>query len=127
MHTIILALLGLGALVPQALADDTLSTKGFSLCMQNSDISVQKLDVSYSKSTQQVVFDVAGSSAKEQYVTASLVVTAYGNEIYTKTFDPCGTEIHVDQLCPGKDVPGGTTDLAQDGRDMSTWFLVFNG
>ncbi|KAJ5475024.1 hypothetical protein N7539_008090 [Penicillium diatomitis] len=100
MRTIILTLLGLGALVPQALADDTLSTKGFSLCMKDSDIAVQKLDVSYSKSTRKVVFDVAGSSAKEQYVTASLVVTAYGHEIYTRTFDPCGTDIHVDQLCP---------------------------
>ncbi|KAJ6089964.1 hypothetical protein N7467_005180 [Penicillium canescens] len=99
MRNFIWALLGL-AVLPQALAGDTLSTNGFNLCMTDSTIKVQKLDVSYSRSTKIVTFDVAGTSAKEQYVTASLSVTAYGNNIYTKEFDPCGTEIHVAELCP---------------------------
>jgi hypothetical protein len=99
MRNFIWALLGL-AVVPQALAGDTLSTNGFDLCMTDSTIKVQKLDVSYSRSSQVVVFDVAGTSAKEQYVRATLSVTAYGNNIYSKEFDPCGTEIHVAQLCP---------------------------
>ncbi|KAJ5762502.1 uncharacterized protein N7511_005884 [Penicillium nucicola] len=99
MRNIIWALLGL-AVVPQALAGDTLSTNGFDLCMTDSTIKVQKLDVSYSRSSQVLTFDVAGTSAKEQYVTATLSVTAYGNNIYSKEFDPCGTEIHVSQLCP---------------------------
>lgn len=98
------ALLGL-AIVPQALAADTLSTNGFNLCMTDSAINVQKMNVTYTRSTGVVVFDVAGTNAIEQKVSASVSVTAYGHEIYSKEFDPCGTDIHVDQLCP---VPKGT-------------------
>lgn len=98
------ALLGL-AIVPQALAADVLSTDGFDLCMTDSAINVQKMDVTYTRSTGVVVFDVAGTNAMEQKVSASITVTAYGNEIYSKEFDPCGSEIHVEQLCP---VPKGT-------------------
>ncbi|KAJ5138907.1 uncharacterized protein N7515_003755 [Penicillium bovifimosum] len=98
------ALLGL-AIVPQALAGDTLSTSGFNLCMTDSAINVQKLDVTYTRSTGIVVFDVAGTNEKEQNVQAAITVTAYGNELYSKEFDPCGDEVHVPQLCP---VPKGT-------------------
>jgi hypothetical protein len=70
--------------------------------MQDSAINVQKLDVTYTKSTKLVVFDLAGTNSKEQNVTATLTVTAYGNQIYTRTFEPCGTEVHVAELCPGK-------------------------
>ncbi|KAJ5455826.1 uncharacterized protein N7458_004090 [Penicillium daleae] len=104
MRTTIWALLGLGVVLPQALATDTLSTSGFNLCMQDSDIEVQKLDVSYTKSTKLVVFDVAGTNSKEQNVTATLTVTAYGTQVFAKTFNPCGSEIHVSELCP---VPSG--------------------
>ncbi|KAJ9491188.1 hypothetical protein VN97_g2049 [Penicillium thymicola] len=104
MQNFVWALLGL-AIVPQALAADTLSTNGFNLCMTDSAINVQKMDVTYARSTGVVVFDVAGTNAMEQNVSASITVTAYGNELYSKDFDPCGTEIHVDQLCP---VPKGT-------------------
>lgn len=104
-------LLGLG-LVPQTLAGDTLSTEGFNLCMTDSPIKVDKLDVSYTRSSNNVVFDVAGTNSKEQNVSATLTVTAYGNQIYSKTFDPCGSEVHVEKLCPGKSncillIPGG--------------------
>lgn len=100
MRKSIWALLGL-AVIPQALAVDTLSTKGFNLCMQNSDITVNNLNVVYTRSTHEVDFDVAGTNSKEQNVTATLTVTAYGNQVYTRTFDPCGSEIHVSKLCPG--------------------------
>ncbi|KAJ5476217.1 hypothetical protein N7475_001946 [Penicillium sp. IBT 31633x] len=104
MRNFIWSLLGL-AIVPQALAADTLSTNGFHLCMTDSAINVQKLDVTYTRSSGVVVFDVAGTNANEQKVEASITVTAYGHEIYTKDFDPCGDDIHVDELCP---VPKGT-------------------
>lgn len=100
MRNFLWALLSLG-LIPQALAADTLSTAGYNLCLANSDIKVTALDVSYTRSSKEVVFDVAGTNTKEQKVTASLTVTAYGNEIYTKEFDPCGSELHVAKLCPG--------------------------
>lgn len=98
---ILWALLGLG-IVPQALAGDTLSTKGFDLCMNDSPIQVQKLDITYTRSSKHVVFDLAGTNAKKQFVKATLTVTAYGNEIYSKEFDPCKGEVHVPKLCPGE-------------------------
>jgi hypothetical protein len=70
--------------------------------MTDSAIKVQKLDVTYTRSSNEVVFDVAGTNSKEQNVTATLTVTAYGNELYSKTFNPCGDEIHVERLCPGE-------------------------
>jgi hypothetical protein len=104
MQNFIWALLGL-AIVPQALAADTLSTSGFNLCMTDSAINVQKMDVTYTRSTGVVVFDVAGTNAMKQNVSAAITVTAYGNELYHKEFDPCGNDIHVEELCP---VPKGT-------------------
>lgn len=95
-------LLVLGFLPAQIFAGGTLSTKGISSCLGGSDIQVDKLDVTYTRSTKEVVFDLAGTNVKKQNVTASLTVYAYGNKIYTKEFDPCGSEHHVDKLCPGK-------------------------
>ena len=48
-----------------------------------------------------VTFDVAGTNKHEQNVTAVLDVTAYGQQIYTNTFDPCDQGTFVEQLCPG--------------------------
>lgn len=96
------AWLVLGFLPAQIFAGDTLSTNGISSCLSGSDIQVDKVDVTYTRSTKEVSFDLAGTNAKEQNVTASLTVYAYGNKIYTKEFDPCGSEHHVDKLCPGK-------------------------
>lgn len=103
MRKSIWALLGLGV-IPQALAADTLSTQGFNLCMANSEITINNLNVAYSRSTNNVAFDVAGTNSKEQDVIATLTVTAYGNQVYSRTFDPCGSSIHVSRLCPGTPV-----------------------
>ena len=97
-----LTLIALGLCSVHVLAADTLSTNGISTCLTGAEIQVQKLDVTYTRSTRVVVFDVAGTNAKQQNVTASLSVYAYGNEIYSKSFDPCGSENHVEELCPGK-------------------------
>ncbi|KNG82359.1 hypothetical protein ANOM_009731 [Aspergillus nomiae NRRL 13137] len=99
-----LTLIALGLCSVHVLAADTLSTNGISTCLTGAEIQVQKLDVTYTRSTRVVVFDVAGTNAKQQNVTASLSVYAYGNEIYSKSFDPCGSENHVEELCP---VPSG--------------------
>lgn len=103
MRSLLWALLGL-SVVPQVFAGDTLSTKGFHLCMTDSAIKVDKLDISYTRSTRALTFDVAGSSSKKQNVNATLTVTAYGNQVYSKSFDPCGDDVHVAKLCPGKDL-----------------------
>lgn len=97
--------LALSALPASVLAADVLSTDGYSLCSTSDSVSVQALDVSYDKNTREITFDVAGTSTKEQKVLLNLVVTAYGRQVYEKDWDPCGSEQHVEQLCP---IPAGS-------------------
>ena len=105
LKVILLSLLPLGAL-----AADILRTSGFTNCLDVSDIKVNKLDIKFDRSTKLVTFDVAGTSEKIQKVDATLTVSAYGKEVYKKTFDPCAEGSKVDQLCP---VPAG--DFAAKG------------
>ncbi|KAI9782661.1 MAG: hypothetical protein M1816_001732 [Peltula sp. TS41687] len=83
---------------------DILKTSGFSQCGSSSDIKVEKINVQYDRNERTVIFDVSGSSAKSQNVTASLTVTAFGREVYHKDFNPCDDATKVVQLCP---VPAG--------------------
>jgi hypothetical protein len=101
MRSLLWALLGL-SVVPHAFAVDTLSTKGFDLCMTDSSIDITDLDITYTRSTRELIFNLAGTSAKEQKVKATLTVTAYGSQIYSNSFEPCGDKVHVDELCPGE-------------------------
>ncbi|OJJ43310.1 hypothetical protein ASPZODRAFT_1200374 [Penicilliopsis zonata CBS 506.65] len=98
-------LLGLSTLSAQVLASDTISTDGISTCMTDASVSVQELDVTYTRSTRELVFDVAGTSSEVQNVTATLSVTAYGVQVYSKTFDPCDSANYIAKLCP---VPSGS-------------------
>lgn len=95
------ALLFLGNQVTGVLASDVLSSSGFTNCLDDSTINVNKANVQFDRSSGTVSFDVSGSSLKEQRVTASLVVTAYGKQVYQKDFNPCEDASKVDQLCPG--------------------------
>lgn len=92
----------LAALTVTVSANDVLKTTGFTTCMANSDITVTALDIQYDRTTQQITFDVAGSSSKVENVTAALYVTAYGKQVYQKSFNPCDEGSKVDQLCPGE-------------------------
>ena len=89
-------------LVSTASAGDVLSSSGFTNCLNNGTINVNTANVQFDRSTGVVTFDVAGSSSKEQNVIASLVVTAYGKQVYQKSFNPCDAATKVDQLCPGR-------------------------
>lgn len=89
-------------LLPAAFAADILKTEGFSSCMENAQIKVNRMEIAYDKATNMLTFDVSGTSEKEQEVIAKLIVTAYGKELYSKEFDPCDEESKVDQLCPGR-------------------------
>ncbi|KAL7627798.1 hypothetical protein AAE478_001993 [Parahypoxylon ruwenzoriense] len=82
------------------LADGVLVTTGFSNCEETSDIRVQKVDFSYNNEDKIVVFDVAGTSNKEQNVTATLSVSAYGQDVYTTSFNPCDGDTYISDLCP---------------------------
>jgi len=93
------------ALLPKVLGTDILHTSGFTDCNNGSStIKVNNVDISFDRSTNDITFDVSGSSEEEQKVTASLIVTAYGINVYQKDFDPCAEDTKVDQLCP---VPKG--------------------
>jgi hypothetical protein len=92
-------------LLSGVLATDILKTNGFSSCdTGTSSITVNNVDISFDRSTNEINFDVSGTSSKTQAVLASLIVTAYGKQVYNNTFDPCAADTKVDQLCP---VPAG--------------------
>ncbi|KAI1092738.1 TRP-domain-containing protein [Rostrohypoxylon terebratum] len=93
------------ALASGVLGDDLLVTSGFTNCEDDSPIRVQKADISYNNADKTVVFDVVGTSSKQQNVTATLSVTAYGQDVYTNSFNPCEAGSYIQQLCP---VPAGT-------------------
>jgi len=109
------AALWAAACVPAALAADILQTSGFANCGPNANVKVQKVDIKYNNDNKTVTFDVAGTSTRVQNVTAVLNVTAYGNQVYTNSFDPCLRATFVAQLCPGAFFsvpPYGREDLA---------------
>lgn len=87
------------------LADSVLTTSGFTNCNTTAEIKVNKADITYDQDQQQVTFDLSGTSTKVQNVSATLKVTAYGQDVYSNSFNPCETGTYVEQLCP---VPSGT-------------------
>ncbi|CZT47417.1 related to calcium-related spray protein [Rhynchosporium secalis] len=100
-----LPLLLLGSLSGRGLADQILTTSGFSECLTGSNITVNNLELQYNNDAKLVTFNVAGTSRTSMNVTATLNVTAYGRDVYRNTFNPCSSDTYVEQLCP---VPAGT-------------------
>ncbi|KAG9257975.1 uncharacterized protein F5Z01DRAFT_312220 [Emericellopsis atlantica] len=86
------------------LGDNILSTSGFTNCVSNSSIEVDRVNIRYNNGNKTVIFDVAGNNPKEQNVSAALEVKAYGQTIYEKSFNPCDKDTFVQKLCP---VPEG--------------------
>ncbi|PQE27125.1 transient receptor potential ion channel protein [Rutstroemia sp. NJR-2017a WRK4] len=95
----------LGTLPARVLADQILRTTSFSSCLDQSNIVVQKMDISYDNDAKTVTFNVAGTSNLSQNVTAQLNVTAYGLSVYQNSFNPCDESTKVAALCP---LPIGT-------------------
>ncbi|TGO41016.1 hypothetical protein BHYA_0028g00580 [Botrytis hyacinthi] len=100
-----LSLVLIGTLPGRVLAAQTLTTTGYTSCLADSNISIQKMAITYDNDAKTVTFDVAGSSTKSQNVTAEINVTAYGISVYSNTFNPCDSTTYVEQLCP---MPVGT-------------------
>lgn len=92
----------LGTIPTGVLCTDILRTHGFSNCLESKDIQVERIKIQYDRTTNILTYDVAGSSAKRQNVTALLDVSAYGQEVYQRNFNPCDRNSFVDQLCPGE-------------------------
>ncbi|KAH0142677.1 DUF907 domain-containing protein, partial [Aureobasidium melanogenum] len=113
-----LPLVLLSTLPARVLGGDILSTQGFTLCSTNPTIKVDALDVQFDRTTNLVVFNVAGSSSQSQNVTAKIVITAYGREVYQKPFNPCDAGTYVEQLCP---VPAGSF-AAQGSQTVPSQF-----
>jgi ML-like domain len=113
-------------LLPAGLAAEILKTQGFSSCMDNAQIKVNKMDIEYDKGTNLVTFDVSGTSEKEQEVIAKLIVTAYGKDVYSKEFDPCDEASKVDQLCPGKMPSEDLMLMAADSLCLSSRWLILS-
>jgi hypothetical protein len=96
------SLLLLSVIPAGVLGSNIIKANGFSTCLDNPTIKVNNVDIQYDKDDKKVTFDVSGSSSKTQKVKASLIVTAYGKQVYQKDFDPCADDTKVEQLCPGK-------------------------
>ena len=90
-------LLGPSSLV---LANNVLTTSGFTNCDENPTIKVNDANVTFDQTSGNINFDVSGISNEVQNVTASLIVTAYGQQVYEKDFNPCDQPV-ITQLCPG--------------------------
>lgn len=97
-----LPLLLLSALPAGVLGGNTLSTDGFSTCINDPTIKVTNLDVTYNKDTSRLDFSFAGVSNTVQKVKGELIVSAYGKTVYTKSFNPCDSDTKMPELCPGK-------------------------
>lgn len=91
----------LGALPARVAATQVLTTSSFTTCGSDSNITVTALDVSYNADDEVVTFNVAGTSAAEMNVTATMNVVAYGINVYSNSFNPCASNTYVEQLCPG--------------------------
>ncbi|KAG8421260.1 hypothetical protein J3458_003151 [Metarhizium acridum] len=89
-----------GLMATRVMGGQILKTSGFSDCGSDSTIKIDKINISYNNENKTVNFDLAGSSSKEQNVTAILDVTAYGNTVYSKSFNPCDKGTFVERLCP---------------------------
>ncbi|KAI1761008.1 TRP-domain-containing protein [Hypoxylon sp. FL1150] len=91
------------------LSENLLVTSGFSNCETGSEINVQKVNIAYDNDDKTVTFDVAGTSSKQQNVTATLSVTAYGQNVYQSSFNPCNETTYIQALCPVPDGSFGAT------------------
>lgn len=108
-------------LATRTIAGDILTTSGFSDCGSDASIKVDKIDITYNNANKTVMFDVAGTSTKEQNVTAHISVSAYGNEIYQRSFNPCDDSTYVQQLCPlpvGSFAARGSQEIPAQFADM---------
>lgn len=84
--------------------NEVLQTNGFVNCVGDATINVEKVNIRYDNDNKTVVFDIAGTSKREQNVTAVLDVTAFGKSVYSNSFNPCEAGTFVARLCP---VPEG--------------------
>lgn len=99
-----MSLLAFETLPAHVAGTQILQTSGFSTCLDKSNIIVNTADIQYNNDNKTVSFNVVGSSTVSVNVTAVLNVTAYGNSVYSNSFNPCDAATFVSQLCPGMSI-----------------------
>lgn len=86
-----------------ALCEDILETIGFSNCQNGTaTIELDRVNIEYNNENKTIIFDIQGTSNREQNVTAELSVTAFGADIFSNSFNPCDSGTFVERLCPGR-------------------------
>lgn len=103
------------------MGEDILKTSGFMNCADESTIKVDRVNIRYNNDNKTVMFDIAGSSSKDQNVSAWLDVKAYGNSIYENSFNPCDEGTFVERLCPVPEGPfsaWGSQQIPSEFADM---------
>ncbi|KAL1893626.1 hypothetical protein Cpir12675_004057 [Ceratocystis pirilliformis] len=106
--------------LPTVYAISELHTVGFSTCSaSDAPITVNNVDISFDKDQEILVYSVSATSTKQQNVTAKLLVTVYGRDVYSESFNPCEEGSYVEQLCP---VPEGTF-TAKGSRNVPQSFV----
>ncbi|KHN99947.1 Transient receptor potential (TRP) domain containing protein [Metarhizium album ARSEF 1941] len=116
-----LTMVAFGLMATTVMGGQILKTSGFSDCGSDSTVKVDRINISYNNENKTVNFDVAGSSSKQQNVTAILDVTAYGNTVYSKSFNPCDKATFVERLCPvpvGQFAAQGTQQIPSQFANM---------
>ncbi|KAL6873066.1 TRP domain-containing protein [Trichoderma novae-zelandiae] len=87
-------------LMTGVLGEQMLTTTGFIDCGSMPSITINQLSMTYDNDAQVITFDIEGTSAQSENVTATLDVTAYGISAFSNTFNPCDPKTLVEQLCP---------------------------
>jgi hypothetical protein len=111
----------------EVLASNIISSSGFTNCLNNATIKVNNANINFDRTTLNVTFDVSGTSTMVQNVSASLVVTAYGQQVYQKSFDPCASATFVEELCPGKSGRFLAMITYSNSHDSSSRYVLCTG
>ncbi len=80
-------------------ASHTLQSNSLTTCGNGeSHVEVDTFHVEYGCTTNAVAFDVRGEGEISTDVEVTILVTAYGELAFERTFAPC--DLHMTQLCP---------------------------
>ncbi|ODQ54646.1 TRP-domain-containing protein [Saitoella complicata NRRL Y-17804] len=78
----------------------SIGTRSLSTCMQNSQISATVFDVTFTPNNASFAFDIEGSTNVSGVVNVTLLIQAYGFQIFEKTINPCDYDWASGVLCP---------------------------
>ncbi|VVT58524.1 uncharacterized protein SAPINGB_P006252 [Magnusiomyces paraingens] len=100
IHKLFLALIFSSSLILPALAERILRSSALLTCMDNSQFSASKFDVTFTPNNKTVTFDLNAVTTLDGYFVAKIVVIAYGISVITQTINFCNLGSDTSQLCP---------------------------